>query len=132
MGLGRINLCVRARRPIRPALISGFISKKRLGLLRREYNRRTRRKISRSRVQNHRTQSTCEVKSRESNPGRIGGRRVLSLLRLPCSIKQHKQMQARLKKSSLFYHIFLSFARKRLNCKDVTHSGNQVLSCIHV
>ena len=52
-------------------------------------NRSTRRKTSRSRVENQQTQPTYDAETvRESNPGHIGGRRALSPLRQPCSSKQ--------------------------------------------
>ena len=52
---------------------------------RRGENRTTRRKTSRSRVENQQqTQPTCWRRVRESNPGHIVGRRALSPLRQPC------------------------------------------------
>ena len=53
-------------------------------LLRRGENRSIRRKTSRSKEENHQqTQPTYGVDARSSNPGHIGGRRVLSPLRHP-------------------------------------------------
>ena len=57
---------------------------------RRRENRSTRRKTSRSKGENQeQTQPTYDAESRESNPGHIGGRRVISPLRCPCYLLEN-------------------------------------------